>query len=111
MPIFYFYDGAEVYTGSEFLFWTWTSLARGASLDVDFPILGIPAGHVVGEPKVKQGVFQQVTDFIAWSTRIMSSGTFPQVGCMRIAAPDRDISIITSAAAAQRETDPLAIGE
>ena len=79
LPIFYHVDGAEVFNNTEYYFWSWSCLARGPSLDVKFPIMGIPAACMV-KKDVKKDVIDKVTHFLCWCDEFLRSGVGPVVG-------------------------------
>lgn len=80
LPIVLHYDGAEFYTNSEYLCWSFCSLfASGDVLDVKFPLVILPA-HAVVQDCVRDRVHEVVAHVISWSMKIAASGIAPSTG-------------------------------
>lgn len=80
LPIVLHYDGAEIYTNTEYLCWSFCSLfASGDVLDVKFPSVILPA-HSVVQDAVRAQVHEVVARVITWSLKIAASGIAPALG-------------------------------
>ena len=75
-------DGFEIYSNSEFIAWTWSSIhsaGGGDSWDTKFPILLVPHARLKSKA-AKRRVMSRVAHFIGWMVEVLMSGFMPMKG-------------------------------
>ena len=77
VPLDFHVDGVEVFRGTEYSVWSWSSsLVHGIhSYDMQFPLCVIATASIVPGTTDKQ-----IIDYIAWNFDVLESGLFPECG-------------------------------
>ena len=81
VPIAYHVDGAEVYSNSEYYFYSWRSLTSTSkdTTAVVFPICAIPH-FAVKKAEVREKAMDEIARVVAWSQKALDAGVWPTHG-------------------------------
>lgn len=80
IPLIFHVDGAEFYTNSEYLVWSFSSaLSSGDVWDIKFPMVVLPHS-AMHEDGVAAEVHRRVAKLAAWSLKHAAKGIFPDKG-------------------------------
>ena len=81
IPISIHLDGAEMYSNSEFIVLSFSSIVATQChvLDCKFPIMKIPH-EAIRDPDLKERANRVMASYVAWNFAVLASGSGPQVG-------------------------------